>query len=265
MTKFRFGIFGFLQGSVLCASCPSFGDTRSDYVVRVVTATSVQCRARLPRWVRGGLWYAEQSDPRRSLDCLPASRLSRGDFQHTEMTLAWRSYGTRTHAHVSVHTCVCVQRSGLTVRAHTRMYLCTRVCARVQRSGLTTRTHTRMYLCARVCARRGADLKDCLRFLHLYPVNFPHVIKHSSVSLEWHAVPWLCPPWLTLAFLFCLTQIISHFWLLVPVALSASCMVLGSGWGNSFLLLYHLLAMLVYSIILRTSGIPVLLCQNEEQ
>ena len=239
MTKFRFGIFGFLQGSVLCASCPSFGDTRSDYVVRVVTATSVQCRARLPRWVRGGLWYAEQSDPRRSLDCLPASRLSRGDFQHTEMTLAQRSYGTRTHAHVSVRTCVCVQRSGLTVRAHTRMYLhtcvcacrgavlryahtcaciCAHVCVCAQRCGLSVCAHTRMYLWARVCARRGADLKDCLRFLHLYPVNFPHVIKHSSVSLEWHAVPWLCPPWLTLVFLFCLTQRlfpIFDFWYLL--------------------------------------------------
>lgn len=158
MTKFRFGIFGFLQGSVLCASCPSFGDTRSDYVVRVVTATSVQCRARLPRWVRGGLWYAEQSDPRRSLDCLPASRLSRGDFQHTEMTLAWRSYGTRTHAHVSVHTCVCVQRSGLTVRAHTRMYLCARVCVHAEEQSYGTRTHAHVSVHTCVRARRGAVL-----------------------------------------------------------------------------------------------------------
>ena len=75
------------------------------------------------------------------------------------------------------------------VRAHTCVYLCTRVCAHVEEWSYSTHTHAHVFVHTCVCARRGADLKDCLQFLHLYPVNFPHVIKHSSVSLEWHTVP----------------------------------------------------------------------------
>lgn len=64
-------------------------------------------------------------------------------------------------------------------------------------SSYDTRTQAHLSVRARVCVYRGADLKYCFLLLHLYSVNFPHVVNHCSVSLEWRAVPWLCPPWLT--------------------------------------------------------------------
>ena len=65
--------------------------------------------------LRGDLWHSEQSDPRRSLNFLPASSLSLGDFEHAEMVLAWSSYDTRTGTCICAHTCVCVQRNRLKI------------------------------------------------------------------------------------------------------------------------------------------------------